>query len=92
MALVTILDRLSHAGSFQGLALAIGVAVDAEVKAGEIGRRSPASRSPRTRGDGPGGFMAMLHPREVLPAHAGMALDADDVSRHRKLDQRRHQK
>jgi hypothetical protein len=43
VALVTILDRLSHAVSFQGLALAIGVAVDAEVKAGEIGRRSPAS-------------------------------------------------
>jgi hypothetical protein len=43
VALVVILDRLSHAVSFQGLALAIGVAVDAEVKAGEIGRRSPAS-------------------------------------------------
>lgn len=43
VALVTILDRLSHAVSFQGLALAIGLAVDAEVKAGEIGKRSPAS-------------------------------------------------
>ena len=43
VALVTILDRLSHAVSFQGLALSIGVAVDAEVKAGEIGKRSPAS-------------------------------------------------
>jgi DNA-dependent RNA polymerase len=43
VALVTILDRLSHAVSFQGLALSIGLAVDAEVKAGEIGKRSPAS-------------------------------------------------
>jgi len=43
VALVTILDRLSHAVSFQGLALAIGLAVDAEVKAGEIEKRAPAS-------------------------------------------------
>jgi hypothetical protein len=43
VALVTILDRLSHATSFQGLALAIGLAVDAEVKAGEIEKRAPAS-------------------------------------------------
>jgi DNA-directed RNA polymerase len=43
VALVTVLDRLSHAVSFQGLALSIGLAVDAEVKAGEIGKRSPAS-------------------------------------------------
>ena len=43
VGLVTILDRLSHAVSFQGLALSIGQAVEAEVKAGEIGKRSPAS-------------------------------------------------
>ncbi len=43
VALVTILDRLSHAVTFQGLALTIGLAVDAEVKAGEIGKRAPAS-------------------------------------------------
>ena len=43
VALVTILDRLSHATSFQGLALAIGLAVEAEVKAGEIEKRAPAS-------------------------------------------------
>jgi hypothetical protein len=43
VALVTSLDRLSHATSFQGLALAIGLAVEAEVKAGEIEKRAPAS-------------------------------------------------
>jgi hypothetical protein len=43
VALVTILDRLSHATSFQGMALAIGLAVEAEVKAGEIEKRAPAS-------------------------------------------------
>jgi DNA-directed RNA polymerase len=43
VALVTILDRLSHAVTFQGLALTIGLAVDAEVKAGEIEKRAPAS-------------------------------------------------
>lgn len=43
VALVTILDRLSHATSFQGLALAIGLAVESEVKAGEIEKRAPAS-------------------------------------------------
>ena len=43
VALVTILDRLSHATSFQGLALAIGLAVEGEVKAGEIEKRAASS-------------------------------------------------
>ncbi len=43
VALVTVLDRLTSGGSLQGVALSIGQAVEAEIRAGELRKVSPAA-------------------------------------------------